>query len=704
MTETFASPFAEAFTWMLLHFVWQGAAIAVCYWLLNGHSTFVMARPKLPCARAVSMASPVASRGSASGRYALSLSMLGVMAICPLVTFAWIYDQDSTTRQPTVFLEAIHMAKTIDDAGRRLDTNSSPITSSHLATEKSFTAATHSTPVALGFVGATFNYCQPYLLLLWGVGVFSSGLRLAVGFANILWLRAGVKPIPDALKAQSLLLARKLGLRMVRVFASSRIHEAAVVGFWRPMVLIPAAWLMSLPPEVLQAVIAHELAHIRRLDAWVNLLQRLLETFFFYHPAVWWLSNRVRIEREMCCDELAVKSIGNRGQYAMALESVGRLQSLGTPSLAPSFRGQGRMNGHGKMILYSRIQNVLRANQAPVREPALLLAIALLAITAVLTGVVGSGLLTGSAVAQEGQQRSPVKESTNDEQQVNSQENPQLPTEREKQLMQKLEQLQQELDELRGSMRTVYPASMHEEFELCDKNHDQNISQHEWLSRDSRLIEIEKHDAGKIDHRLDFQLPTPSTPQTRMELVLQQILADEQRRAVHLWKLVDSDSNNGITLAEFARWWNVNRKVFDGTPRKSMSRPAMLQDLEALRFEREVLLARSSPFDPQVHKLSTEIEELELKIKVLGIIDERSGQRPSNGESKLGTGDGEARQKGPREGERKSRTARDGETRKAGTRDGEEVDRAPRNGDTIKRGTREGDAGGVKSPESKSKS
>ena len=66
-----------------------------------------------------------------------------------------------------------------------------------------------------------------------------------------------------------------------------------VVGILRPMVLLPAAWIAEMPPEILEAVIAHELAHIRRRDLWATFFQRLVETLLFYHPAVWWISRRV---------------------------------------------------------------------------------------------------------------------------------------------------------------------------------------------------------------------------------------------------------------------------------------------------------------------------------------------------------------------------------------------------------------------------
>ena len=106
--------------------------------------------------------------------------------------------------------------------------------------------------------------------------------------------------------------------------ASEAAREAVVTGLLRPMVLLPAAWLAEMTPEVLEAVIAHELAHIRRYDLWVNLFQRFVETLLFYHPGVWWLSRRVRLAREMCCDEMAARATGDRVVYATALELAAR--------------------------------------------------------------------------------------------------------------------------------------------------------------------------------------------------------------------------------------------------------------------------------------------------------------------------------------------------------------------------------------------
>ena len=94
----------------------------------------------------------------------------------------------------------------------------------------------------------------------------------------------------------------------------------------KPVVLLPASALAGLTPQQLEAILAHELAHIRRHDYLVNLLQTLVETLLFYHPAVWWLSRRIRIERENCCDDLAVSLCGDPCTYARALADLEALR------------------------------------------------------------------------------------------------------------------------------------------------------------------------------------------------------------------------------------------------------------------------------------------------------------------------------------------------------------------------------------------
>ena len=95
-----------------------------------------------------------------------------------------------------------------------------------------------------------------------------------------------------------------------------------VVGWLRPAILLPIAALASLSPAQVEAILAHELAHIRRHDYAVNVLQTIAETLLFYHPSVWWLSRRIRAEREHCCDDIAVALCGDAVGYAQALAEL----------------------------------------------------------------------------------------------------------------------------------------------------------------------------------------------------------------------------------------------------------------------------------------------------------------------------------------------------------------------------------------------
>src|SRR5438105_9546309 len=107
--------------------------------------------------------------------------------------------------------------------------------------------------------------------------------------------------------------------RVIRYCECDRLDAPAAFGWIRPVVLLPVRALSGLTEDQIEAVIAHELAHIRRLDCFVNLFQIAVETLLFYHPAVWWVSQRIRTEREHCCDDEAVALCGDAVNYARAL-------------------------------------------------------------------------------------------------------------------------------------------------------------------------------------------------------------------------------------------------------------------------------------------------------------------------------------------------------------------------------------------------
>jgi beta-lactamase regulating signal transducer with metallopeptidase domain len=165
---------------------------------------------------------------------------------------------------------------------------------------------------------------MPLVVLAWMCGVVVLSLRLASGW---LWVQAmkrhRASAAADHWRQTVRKLARQLHIRRsIRLLESRAVGVPTVIGWLRPVVLLPVSTLAALSPQQVEAILAHELAHIRRHDYLVNLLQTLVETLLFYHPAVWWLSRRIRIERENCCDDLAVSLCGDPYAYAKALADL----------------------------------------------------------------------------------------------------------------------------------------------------------------------------------------------------------------------------------------------------------------------------------------------------------------------------------------------------------------------------------------------
>src|SRR5262249_23468874 len=129
--------------------------------------------------------------------------------------------------------------------------------------------------------------------------------------------RVGICPAPTIWQERLDALRRRLAWSKPVVLLESCLAETpAVVGFFRPVILIPLGLLTGLPQEQVEAILLHELAHIRRYDYAVNLLLAVVEGMLFYHPAVWWLGRVVRAERENCCDDEVVRATGDRAGYA----------------------------------------------------------------------------------------------------------------------------------------------------------------------------------------------------------------------------------------------------------------------------------------------------------------------------------------------------------------------------------------------------
>src|SRR5256885_2716669 len=182
-------------------------------------------------------------------------------------------------------------------------------------------------PTALATrVRAGLEPALPWIVVAWFAGVVILSIGLASGWLVTRSLSTvGTRPVPQACRdALARLVVRLRVTRPVQVLESAVVQVPAVIGWLRPVVLLPASALTGLTPLQLDALLAHELAHVRRYDYLVNLLQIAIETLLFYHPAVWWVSRRVRDEREHCCDDVAVAACGGAPLYPGALLRIER--------------------------------------------------------------------------------------------------------------------------------------------------------------------------------------------------------------------------------------------------------------------------------------------------------------------------------------------------------------------------------------------
>lgn len=284
-------PAAQAIGWALLHFVWQGALVAAL--------------------TAVALAA--LRKSAADVRYVVSTIALSLMLTLPAVTAAelWRLASPDLKSSPIQF---------------RADASAvaSPVSTPHAAPAEAGSPLNSPVTAASVLDSVRVDAWLPVIVFGWLCGVVVLSLRL---MSSWLWVQRmkshGTLPARDGWQLIATRLSRRLHIaRGVTLLESMRVDVPTVIGWLKPVVLLPASALAGLTPHQLEAILAHELAHIRRHDYLVNLLQTLVETLLFYHPAVWWLSSRIRTERENCCDDLAVSLCGDPFTYAQALADL----------------------------------------------------------------------------------------------------------------------------------------------------------------------------------------------------------------------------------------------------------------------------------------------------------------------------------------------------------------------------------------------
>ena len=265
--------------WALLHFVWQGALIG--------------------CATAVLL---VALRNARpERRYAVACFALLLCVAWPVVDFV------------TMLLDDRNVA-----AARALPLASVPATVLRDASGVLAWLQRH-----LDWIVGTWAACAAMLGLRMALGLVWVG-RASLGRTSS--VRAGSDE-ERAWQTKLAQLAARCGIdRRVRLRIVDGLASPVTAGFWRPVVLVPAALVTGMPPQLLEALLAHELGHVRRHDYLVNLVQNVIEALLFYHPAVWWISRRIRHEREQIADDFAARQLGEPRRLARALSELERLQ------------------------------------------------------------------------------------------------------------------------------------------------------------------------------------------------------------------------------------------------------------------------------------------------------------------------------------------------------------------------------------------
>ncbi|MBS0218385.1 MAG: hypothetical protein JSR63_09410 [Proteobacteria bacterium] len=312
----------------LLHFLWQGALIGALAWM--SLRALRSARPQV--------------------RYAVACVALLACVAAPVLTFVKLHAASIPASIPT--------------------------------TPLAFVAAGSAGSVQSGIplLASLPSHAHPvfsWIVAVWAAGTIAFALRMASGLWWVRRLRTSAA-CTDALRWQDCVDALARGFGMRRRVAVRMIEggdSPLSVGWWKPMVLLPTAIAANMPASLLEALVAHELAHIRRHDYLVNLLQGAIEALLFYHPVVWWLSRRIRIERELVADDLAARQLGDPRRLALALSELDRMNVARSP--VPSFTPA--QAAHGGQLM-SRIRQLLRPERRLVGSAVLVPVVGIVAL------------------------------------------------------------------------------------------------------------------------------------------------------------------------------------------------------------------------------------------------------------------------------------------------------------------------------------
>lgn len=347
----------------LLHSVWQAFLVAGC---LTGVCRFIPA-------------------GKCDLRYAVSLGALAMTLAFGLVTLAWLEQPSAVTTESS----SVSLQEPAKSVAQR-------------ESKRSVLARTGTTLAAApGFMQQRRNW-QLCVVSVWGAGMCLMFVRIGSGAWRAHRLGTRSRSADQDLRDVADRLCERAGIRRtVRIAVTEHLRTPAVMGFFKHCILVPPGLASGLTAQQLEAVLAHEISHIRRHDALINLGQMCVEAVLFFNPAVWWISRQVRTERESCCDAEAVRLTGSRIGYAEAItcwaeQMQQRLRSdtVEAPALAMA------LSDARQTTLLERVRRLLLPEERPIPQFSVATLLYALPVTFILIAVLWRGTEAAVTVAR----------------------------------------------------------------------------------------------------------------------------------------------------------------------------------------------------------------------------------------------------------------------------------------------------------------
>ena len=279
-----AQSLAELLGWTILHSIWQITLIALVLRLLLSWT----------------------SKYDATIRYALSISALFLATFWSAPTFIGELNQVTFTAN-----QAINSSS---EGNNTIEISTTAIT---------FSPSSYLKKVEVQ-AAKLIAPMMPFLAIFWFIGILFFASRILVGLFQLHhFSNNGIQLLPSSWDTRLLKLKHLSGIhRPIRVRLSNLVETPITYRFVRPIILLPFSLFTGLSDEQIEVILLHELAHIKRQDYLVNLLQSCIEVLFFYHPLIWWMSKQVRLEREHCCDDRVLKLRHNPMLYAQTLTQI----------------------------------------------------------------------------------------------------------------------------------------------------------------------------------------------------------------------------------------------------------------------------------------------------------------------------------------------------------------------------------------------